>query len=452
MGEIGFSSRAFAASKLTSDAKGRERRNRALLLDRKVASFRMAQCRVPRKLLLLLALLILTTPSLHAAKQRAVNPAPEVIRIGALFSLTGDGASLGAASAAALQLAVRDINREMGALHLRYQVINDIEDSRLTASVAAEKIKVLYGRGAQIVIGPQSSSEAGAVLPFANANGILVISQGSTASSLAIAGDYLFRLAPNDKLEGAAQAALMQADGIDTIIPMWRADAGNTGLHDSTKRSLDALGGKVLDGVSYDPATTDFTSAVAALSKQANSIKDTRPGAHVAIYLASFEEAEDIFRLARLDGALSALRWYGGDGVVQSRAMLADANVAAFAVATKFTAPNVGLDESARDQWQPVSDEIKASIGFAPDAYALSVYDAAWVAVLSAIEVENDGTKLRDSFVRNVQRYWGLTGPTALDAAGDRKIANFDFWTIEPVNGAPDWVRTAQYNSGHVSR
>ncbi len=160
----------------------------------------------------------------------------------------------------------------------------------------------------------------------------------------------------------------------------------------------------------------------------------------------------DIFHLARLDPDLSAVRWYGADGVAQSRALIDDANAAAFAVSTSFVAPNVGLDEAARDIWSPVSDEIRTRIGFAPDAYALSVYDAAWVAVLSAVEVENDETSLRESFARNVQRYWGLTGPTILDAAGDRKMGNFDFWTIQTVHGAPEWVRTAQYSGGRIAR
>lgn len=35
-----------------------------------------------------------------------------------------------------------------------------------------------------------------------------------------------------------------------------------------------------------------------------------------------------------------------------------------------------------------------------------SLYDAAWVAILSAIEVENDEPFLRNAFSRNVQRYW----------------------------------------------
>jgi branched-chain amino acid transport system substrate-binding protein len=400
----------------------------------------------------LLALALIVVPA-HAMKRRAVSrTATTVIRIGALFSLTGDGASLGNSSAAALDLAVRDINLELDTLRTPYHLDSDIEDTHLTASLAAEKIQTLHARGAQIIIGPQSSAEAAAVLPYANQHHIIVISQGSTASTLAIPNDHLFRLAPNDKLEGAAQAALMQADAIDTIVPMWRADAGNTGLHDSTKRSFEALSGTVLPGVSYDPATVDFTTQVAALGTAVRSVRNTRPTAHIAVYLASFEEAVDIIRLARLDADLASIRWYGGDGVTQSRALLADASVAAFAVATGFTAPNVGLDETTRDQWQPFSDEIRARTGFAPDAYALSVYDAAWVAVLSAIEVDNDADRLRESFARNVQRYWGLTGPTALDPAGDRKFANFDFWTIRDTNGTPDWLRTAQYAGGHISR
>lgn len=395
-----------------------------------------------RRLLVVIALLLL--PLTVFAKPRAVNPSFGTITIGGLFSLTGDGATLGTASAAALDLAARDINQEFADLHLPYHVVTIIDDTKLTPSVAATAMTDLASRGATIVIGPQSSAEAAAVRDFADANGILVISQGSTASSLAIPGDNLFRLAPNDKLEGAAMAALMRGDGFDMLLPMWRADAGNTGLHDSTKSSFEAAGGTVLPGVFYDPATTDFTAAVTALGTALRNAKGAFPNAKIAVYLASFEEAASIFDLARLDTDLSSVRWYGGDGVVQSQALLAKASVASFGATTQFTAPNVGLDPTLSDLWQPISDQIQARVGFAPDAYALSVYDAAWVAALSAAEAQLRPESLRDSFVRNVQRYTGLTGRTALDANGDRKFATFDFWTIRAANGGFAWVKSGQ--------
>jgi hypothetical protein len=70
------------------------------------------------------------------------------------------------------------------------------------------------------------------------------------------------------------------------------------------------------------------------------------------------------------------------------------------------------------------------------------------VAVLSHIESRGEDDLRRDAFVRNVQRYWGVTGPLALDAAGDRRIADFDLWTV----AGNEWVKTGQYAGGRLVR
>jgi branched-chain amino acid transport system substrate-binding protein len=408
-----------------------------------------------RRLLSLVMLfhVFVLTPTTFAARRRSVSSSPHnLIRIGGLFSLTGDATTLGTASEAALNLAIHDINVELEALNSPYRAMASIEDTGLSAHSVLDDLKDLDASNVRFVIGPQSSAEAAAILPYANENQIVLVSQGSTASSLAIAGDYLFRLAPNDRLEGAAQSALMHADGIDTIVPIWRNDAGNNGLHNSTSNAFVQAGGNVLAGSTYDPATTDFTENVNAIATQVRNARTANPSAHIAVYIASFEEAVDIMRLARLDNDLGSIPWYGGDGVAQSQALLNDASVAAFAKQVSFTAPNVGLDETARDTWEHLSDEIETQIGFKPDAYSLSVYDAAWVAAIATIEAQNEQSVLRDAFERNVNRYFGATGATALDAAGDRKIGNFDFWTMQEVGGTLQWVRTSQYTGGHISR
>ena len=381
-----------------------------------------------RTSLLLLLSLTLVFP-LNAQRRRA-STANDTIVIGGLFSLTGDGVTLGNASKAALELAVRDINTELDALRVPWQVQMALADTKLTPSGAVDGMKALQAAGATIVLGPQSSAEAAAILDIANANAIIVISQGSTASSLAIPDDYLFRLAPNDKLEGAAIAALMHADGVDVMVPIWRDDAGNGGLKSSTSQFFT---GTVAAGVSYAPTTTDFTATVTSLGNAVRAAKSANPGKKVAVFIASFEEGASILDKARLDPDL-AVNWYSGDGLTQSQALLSPASIAAFAAATKFTAPSVALSEETRNRWEPHSAEIQSRVGFAPDAFALSVYDAAWAAALSAIEVRNAADLRRASFVRTVERYFGVTGPLSLDAAGDRRIAEFDFWTV--VDGA----------------
>jgi len=403
-----------------------------------------------RRLLPLLLLTLLLTPLARADRRRAIAGNDTII-VGGLFSLTGDGATLGKASEAALELAARDINAELTALHASYRVQTVIADTKLTPGGAQDGMTALAAAGATIVVGPQSSAEAAAILPYANEHGIIVISQASTASSLAIANDNLFRLAPNDRLEGAAIAALMRADGIDVIVPIWRDDAGNGGLKESTSQLFAAAGGIAAAGVSYPATTTDFAAAVDALGNAVRAAKNANPSKKVALFIASFEEGAAILDRARLDPDL-ALNWYSGDGLTQSRALLSPSAIATFAAATKFTAPAVSLSEQTRNRWEPLSAEIAARVGFLPDAFSLSVYDAVWVAVLSSIEARNRADVRRDAFVRNVERYWGVTGPLALDAAGDRRVADFDFWTVSESGAAIDWTKTASYVSGRLVR
>ena len=78
--------------------------------------------------------------------------------------------------------------------------------------------------GIRIVLGPDSSAEVEAVKAYADENGILLISPSSTAISLAIPGDNVFRFVPDDTQQAETIATLMWEDGIRAVIPIWRGD------------------------------------------------------------------------------------------------------------------------------------------------------------------------------------------------------------------------------------
>ena len=179
-------------------------------------------------------------------------------KIGVLVSLTGSWSTLGKNTVAALEIAADQIET---ATHGQQRFRLLVRDTQLIPSKALDAIKDLDSRGVKIVIGPQSSSEVAAIKPFADAHGILVISQGSTASSLAIPGDNIFRFCPNDTREAEALVALLRHDGIRAIVPLWRNDAGNNGLHNSVKIRFQAFGGRVTSGFRYEPTTTNFSAA-----------------------------------------------------------------------------------------------------------------------------------------------------------------------------------------------
>ena len=381
--------------------------------------------------------------------------APRKIVVGALLSLTGEWSSLGLASQAALQIAVDDLNAEFRVAGLPTVVELRVEDTKLDPVLAEQAFLKLTRRyNVSVVIGPQSSSEVRAIKPLADRLGVLVVSQGSTASSLAFADDAIFRFCPADVEEGQAVAGLMAVDKITTVVPFWRADPGNDGLHNSTKSAFAALGGTFTEGVRYAESETSFTDEVLAIAGQVRAASVL--GATVAVYLASFDEGIAILELARHYPELAGVKWYSGDGLTQSVALLASPTAAAFAAAVRFTAPTVGLDPAAASISQPLSDKIQAKVGFVPDAFALAAYDATIVAVLARQEVPvQRGIKSRvkslwPTFVRNANRYWGATGATTLNAAGDRKVGNYDFFTVVDAAGALSWQFTGAFVNGQV--
>src|SRR5262249_30061485 len=172
---------------------------------------------------LLLALLV------SPAKVEGGKNPKSLVKIGVLASLTGSGFSLGTNTVAALQIAAQDL-QNIGPQYrpVRFRFL--VRDTQQNPSLALDAIQDLNARGVKIIIGPQTSSEVAMIKPFADAHNILVISQGSTASSLAIPGDNIFRFCPNDRREAEALVALLQHDGIRAIVPLWRNDAGNNGL------------------------------------------------------------------------------------------------------------------------------------------------------------------------------------------------------------------------------
>src|SRR5947207_7997829 len=153
-----------------------------------------------------------------------------VFKVGVLVSLTGSGFSLGRSTVATLQVAEEQIEAEAISQHGGYRFEFFVRDTQQNPSKALEAIQDLDKRGVQIIIGPQTSSEVRMIKPYADDHNILVISQGSTASSLSIDGDNIFRLCPDDTLAAKAIVALMSHAGIQTNVPLWRTDAGNNGL------------------------------------------------------------------------------------------------------------------------------------------------------------------------------------------------------------------------------
>ncbi len=385
-----------------------------------------------------LVLIIFLTAGCKKVNDAAVNE----VEIGALLSLTGNWSSLGLTSQKAIQLAIDDVNAYMEQKGTATRFTGMVYDTKLDTAIAKLAMTDVVRVKTKYIIGPQSSAELATIKPIADQNEILVVSQGSTASSLAIPSDGIFRFCPGDVVEGPAIAKTMYAEGKRVVITLARDDAGNKGLQTSVGTSFTSLGGQV-DAIAPYPANLNgFDNYLGTLKVKLQNYINSQGAGKVAVYLASFDECVALFKQASNDPIFSSVQWYGGDGVVLSAALTADALAANFAIATKFIAPNFGLPVIPHPDLAGISAAIKTATGLEPDAYALAAYDAVWVIAKTVTGLNGNSSSYaitKNVFNVESSKYFGITGPLLLNAAGDRSTGSFDYWGIVFEGGSYKW-------------
>jgi branched-chain amino acid transport system substrate-binding protein len=388
-------------------------------------------------------LLVTAAPSATAQSTGSTT----VLQIGALLSITGGGSTLGNTSRAALEVATARWNQRLKRTGTRVQL--DVVDTGQDPTRAVAGFQQLAAEGVRIIVGPQSSSEVAAIQPLANAQGVLIVSQGSTASSLAMPDDNLFRFVPNDHVEGRTTTDLVVQQGVRTLVPLWRDDRGNVGLASSVRAAASTSGVQVTPGFQYEPNTTDYGPALQAVAAQVATATQQVGGAHVGVYLAGFEEVADVLAAARAMPGLANVRWYGGDGSAQATQLIDNTNSAAFAVSTKgFPSPLVALPAANEARYASLIQQIKQRAHATPDAFALAAYDALNVAVqtLRTTPTSASGPALRAAFATTANGYQGVTGTIHLDPLGDRASEPYAYWSIcrSGSTGAA-WVRSGSW-------
>lgn len=368
----------------------------------------------------------------------STNTSDEIV-IGALLPMTGELSYSGQAAKAVLDLAAEDIEANGMKVHIV------IEDTESNPAVALKKLNKLKESGIIFVIGPDSSKELEVVKPYADENGIILISHGSTAPSLVIAGDNVFRLLPDDTHQAEALAALMWKDGIKAVVPVWRGDVWGDGLAEATKTRFDSLGVAVLDGVRYDPKT-DFSPELDTLGSKVNKAVSKYGKNKVAVHFIGFKEVVTLFKKSQ-NNSVSEVKWYGSDGTAFNDDILNNKEAASFAMKTGFVNPFYSIEI------KDIEERVKAREGTV-HAFGIIAYDALWLATLTFIDSNKsaDISVLKKTLIKTAASLNGASGLTEFNEAGDRKFASYDFWAIKEKKGVLAWERVDKYPFDSLSR
>jgi branched-chain amino acid transport system substrate-binding protein len=375
------------------------------------------------------------------------NDGKKSVTLGALLPLTGAWSTVGESENAALKIAVKDVNQYLSKSNSNTRIGIIVEDTRTDPAISLEKLQDLESKGVRIVIGPATSAELNELQYYASQKNIMLISPSSTAPSLAVVGNNVYRFVPDDTYQAQAISRLMWQEGVRVVVPMWRTDIYGNELVGLVREDFEKLGGTVLSGIGYVPYTGDFSSSLNRInfiiwSQDLKSLASkvsqavTHYGADkVGVYLVAFDEVAPIFIGAQNLPVLSNVKWFGSDGSVLNNKLVKNMDAALFAVKTGFVNPIYAVDNKS-NKLKFIDNQIQQMIGRVPRAYAEVTYDAFWVAALT--ENATLGTKdinyLKKTFLQIANSYTGITGDTSLTEAGDRKHGDYDFWAIKPSN------------------
>ena len=372
----------------------------------------------------------------------AVNQPAGEVEIGSLYPLTGRSSSTGFATREATDLGVRDFNAFLQTLGEEWNLRTVVEDSASLQTIVVEKVTTLHAKEIDIIIGPRPSSEVTAVKKYADDNNMMIISCCSTAPSLAIPGDSIFRIAVDDVHQGAGVSKLFEAEGIKAVVPIWLGDAYGDGLVSEVKDRAESRGYVASEGIRYEPLLPDFSVSVEALAGQVQEQVDAYSTDEVAVFITSFDESVPIMQAASRFDVLTEVRWFGAETFVPKTDILNDPITREMVNTIQFTAMRPA------DVNNVVHNHVKAHFleahGEIPTGYIYSAYDAAWLVGLSVLySGETDAGTIKTVFHDVAANYVGAGGNTILNEAGDLTPRNYAIWTVDNY----EWMETgAQYS------
>lgn len=416
----------------------------------------------------LIALQILVVPVSAAGL-----PSKSHIKIGILMPVSGGGGLgvIGQDEERSAQIAVKQANAilDAGTSGVNFTTAGLVVDSATDPVVADTGYKNLVDSlGVRIIVGPAGSREVGGLLADANLRQVAIISPSSTAASLAIAGDSVFRAPGNDLLQGPAIASWLYHSGIRHLAVITRQDAYGTGLRDLAKTVFLGFAGTEVADVSattYDPdsisaaqaATVTLNSQVGTLITNAGGNKTA-----VGVLIISFEDdGNAIFAKAATTSNLPNVRWFGTDGIGLSDAFCPSSQgggctgstpVASFMANTVnvtgsfATAAAPGLGQTSMSECYLDGCVVSITGGGTvnltakmlsfhlvynkePQGYGDFAYDSAVLAMEAVLKANSYvGADIRSQIINVGNETIGATGLLSLGPSGDRAAQEYVFY------------------------
>ncbi len=367
----------------------------------------------------------------------------KVYKIGFTIPLSGELSSVGKLWEKAIYMAVDDLNEEIKAygLNVRFELV--VLDDKTKEEDALKNIQSLNQLGIKVVIGPAASSQVKAVMNYADSNKMVIISPSSTAPTLAIPGDFVFRNTGSDALQAKALASLVSHEGFKNVVVFHRDDEYGRAFADFFKKEFSAIGGKA-ESMPYATGLSDYASEVAGLSSKVQEL-----GADAVVLISFDTDGANILSHAKDDPVLSNTRWFSSEGIHGASELL-QPEMAKFLIKIKFLGTRPVFRENPL--YKEFAERFKSETGDYPPVFTDKVYDAVFLAGWSILRAgEYDGEAIKKALPLVAERYYGVSGWCILDENGDRLMQDYAIWGIAQSGTAYEFKDIGSWSAGALT-
>ena len=214
----------------------------------------------------------LVTAGVLAALPAQAQQAPACTHtVGMVVSLTGAAGRFGQAAAKSVELAFNGLNESAGAQGIAGCKLGfDLRDAQSQGSVAVDQARQLVDlKKVPALIGGIISSVSIPVATSVTAPaGVVQVSPASTSPTLTRLGQegktngWFFRTITSDALQGTAAAKFALDQGMKTMAIIHVNNDFGVNMVAEFRKAYEALGGKILDVVPYNPQQSTYNAEV----------------------------------------------------------------------------------------------------------------------------------------------------------------------------------------------
>lgn len=186
----------------------------------------------------------------------------EPIRVGFVGPLSGDRATLGQNAKAAVELAVKEVNKAGGVNGRNLEVV--YEDGKCAgADALGATTKLIITDKVSAIVGGLCSEETSAIAGAAEAAKVAVVSYCASDPAVSNAGDYTFRTYPGSVFHGAFAAKHSLNDmKKKKVAVLYEESAWGTEVKNSFVNAFKELGGTIVAEERYGKTDADLSGPV----------------------------------------------------------------------------------------------------------------------------------------------------------------------------------------------